>query len=76
MFRWTVSEYGVCSTPCGGGRQSRDVKCVQVTSHGRTVEVDIYRCPDPVPLSERPCNLQYCQAEWSTGSWGEVTLAT
>ncbi|XP_060579730.1 ADAMTS-like protein 1 isoform X1 [Ruditapes philippinarum] len=71
---WRVSEYGTCSVPCGGGRQSRDIECVQMTSGGAQETLPLYRCPDPVPLSERSCNLKFCQAEWKTGSWAECSV--
>lgn len=71
---WRVSEYGECSVPCGGGRQSRDISCVQMTSRGDMETLPLYRCPDPVPFSERSCNLKFCQAEWSTGPWGECSV--
>ncbi|XP_052283601.1 ADAMTS-like protein 1 isoform X4 [Dreissena polymorpha] len=71
---WKVSEYGDCSVPCGGGKQSREVDCVLTTSYGGLKAVPAYRCPDPVPLSERSCNLQFCQAEWGTGNWGECSV--
>ncbi|XP_052793374.1 ADAMTS-like protein 1 isoform X3 [Mya arenaria] len=71
---WKVSEYGECSVPCGGGRQSREVDCVQTTAYGGIQALPRYRCPDPVPLAERSCNLQFCQAEWNTGKWGECSV--
>ncbi|KAL4227864.1 hypothetical protein ACF0H5_013302 [Mactra antiquata] len=71
---WKVSEYDACSAPCGGGRQSRSVECQQITSIGGIKNVPSYRCPDPIPLSERSCNDIYCQAEWRTGSWGECSV--
>ncbi|XP_053405507.1 protein madd-4-like isoform X3 [Mercenaria mercenaria] len=71
---WRVSEYGACSVPCGGGRQSRNIECVQTTSDGDMETLPLYRCPDPVPLSERSCNLKFCQAEWNTGAWAECSV--
>lgn len=47
-----------------------------MTSDGDMETLPLYRCPDPVPLSERSCNLKFCQAEWSTGSWAEVRTIT
>ena len=39
---------------------------------GKITMVPFHRCPDPIPLSERACNLQFCQAEWRTSDWGMV----
>ena len=69
---WQVGEYGECSVPCGGGKQSRSLACVQKTVTGRITSVAFHRCPDLIPLSERSCNLQFCQAEWRTSDWGMV----
>ena len=72
LTSWQVGEYGECSVPCGGGKQSRSLACVQKTVTGRITSVAFHRCPDLIPLSERSCNLQFCQAEWRTSDWGMV----
>ncbi|GMH43479.1 hypothetical protein BSKO_11401 [Bryopsis sp. KO-2023] len=67
---WTVTkEWSECTKTCGGGVQTREVKCYQ---NGR--EVADSRCPAPKPIAKRACNTSKCQedlAYWMAGSWSE-----
>ncbi|XP_030631681.1 ADAMTS-like protein 2 [Chanos chanos] len=64
--RWTVSDWGPCSGPCGEGRMSRYVVCKnsdgQVISDG---QCDL----DLKPLSVQPCGDKNCPAHWVEQEW-------
>ncbi|XP_021365670.1 ADAMTS-like protein 1 isoform X2 [Mizuhopecten yessoensis] len=72
---WQVSSWSACSVPCGGGKKDRKVKCMLDTGRGRTTPSPSYRCPDPMPISETPCNMQFCPAYWQTGRWSECSVS-
>ncbi|GMH43548.1 hypothetical protein BSKO_11470 [Bryopsis sp. KO-2023] len=67
---WTVTkEWSECTKTCGGGVQTREVRCYQ---NGR--EVADSRCPAPKPIATRACNTGKCQEDlafWMAGSWSE-----
>ncbi|CAC5409484.1 unnamed protein product [Mytilus coruscus] len=67
--QWKTSLWQSCSVQCGGGVQRRKVTCVHMAGRYKTLEVPSYRCPDPIPPSERPCNIQFCPSNWQTGPW-------
>lgn len=65
--RWWSGRWGRCSEKCGGGKQTRAVKCVDA----RDRIVDDGRCPkDQKPAAKRACNKQSCGFGWHTGPWG------
>ncbi|XP_069138361.1 protein madd-4-like isoform X1 [Argopecten irradians] len=71
---WRVNSWSACSVPCGGGKKSREVKCMLGTGRGRTTDAPSYRCPDPMPISETQCNMQFCPAYWQTGKWSTCSV--
>ena len=72
--QWKTSSWETCSVGCGGGVQKRKVLCVQETGRSKTSELPDYRCPDPIPSSERPCNTRFCPSAWRTGQWSQCSV--
>uniref|UniRef100_UPI00358EEF04 papilin-like isoform X4 n=1 Tax=Myxine glutinosa TaxID=7769 RepID=UPI00358EEF04 len=62
---WVLGPWSQCSTSCGRGRQTRDMKCGAQ-----------YGCDSStIPPSTRVCNLGPCRmAEWSIGPWSECSV--
>ena len=56
---WQVGSWGGCDKTCGGGTQTREVKCK-----------DNHFCPGTKPAESQACNTQACPIAWSTGAWG------
>ncbi|KAJ8303939.1 hypothetical protein KUTeg_017522 [Tegillarca granosa] len=70
----TIGTWRSCTAECGGGTQSRRVTCSKDSGRGQMVPIPSYRCPDPIPISEKACNTQFCPARWITGDWTEMPL--
>ncbi|XP_042079048.1 ADAMTS-like protein 1 [Haplochromis burtoni] len=70
LFRWRVDAWSPCSATCGGGAQTRIVRCMK-GPEGRSEEVESPNClgAGRKPSDARPCNLLPC-ARWATTSWG------
>ncbi|KAK6179994.1 hypothetical protein SNE40_012222 [Patella caerulea] len=71
--RWEIGEYGMCTAECGGGIQQRPVQCIEELSKVSRRPVETFRCPDPIPMSERSCNTQFCPSRWMTRDWSECS---
>uniref|UniRef100_A0A8D3D444 ADAMTS-like protein 1 n=1 Tax=Scophthalmus maximus TaxID=52904 RepID=A0A8D3D444_SCOMX len=69
-IRWRVDPWSPCSATCGGGSQTRTVRCVR-GPEGRSREVESQLCLDTSrrPSDSRLCNLLPC-ARWATTFWG------
>ncbi|XP_030578355.1 ADAMTS-like protein 1 [Archocentrus centrarchus] len=69
-FRWRVDAWSPCSATCGGGAQTRGVRCMK-GPEGRSEEVESQNClgTGRKPSDTRLCNLLPC-ARWATTSWG------
>ncbi|KAM5264429.1 A disintegrin and metalloproteinase with thrombospondin motifs 16 [Ctenodactylus gundi] len=69
---WSVGNWSACTQTCGGGSQSRLVRCTQrAYRHTETVAASL--CPQPVPSSQQACNPQGCPPAWSAGPWAECS---
>uniref|UniRef100_A0A673I926 ADAMTS-like protein 2 n=1 Tax=Sinocyclocheilus rhinocerous TaxID=307959 RepID=A0A673I926_9TELE len=64
--RWTVSEWGPCSGPCGEGRMRRYVVCKN--SSGKVIS-DGQCDPELKPLAVHPCGDKNCPAHWVEQEW-------
>ncbi|XP_014661728.1 PREDICTED: ADAMTS-like protein 3 [Priapulus caudatus] len=69
--RWEASEWTECSHSCGGGMQSRSVRCIheQGQGDGNKFVLPHELCPKPMPQEQQLCNAEDCPPYWATGSW-------
>ncbi|RUS78069.1 hypothetical protein EGW08_014181, partial [Elysia chlorotica] len=75
---WELSDFGLCSSPCGGGLQTRHVNCVRriswaTFSNSMKIRVANSECPKPAPPKSQSCNDHKCQAEWSPQEWSRCS---
>uniref|UniRef100_A0A8C2JPE4 ADAM metallopeptidase with thrombospondin type 1 motif, 18 n=1 Tax=Cyprinus carpio TaxID=7962 RepID=A0A8C2JPE4_CYPCA len=70
---WTTGKWGVCSRACGGGQQTRNIRCMRKVTYQREEVVAHSLCPVMAPAQLQPCNTQTCPPEWSTGSWSQCS---
>jgi hypothetical protein len=68
---WIIESWTTCSRKCGGGKQTREVYCVQDVVNGTRVRVPDNSCPKQKSAVERSCNIQECP-QWFEGPWSEV----
>ncbi|XP_046586729.1 papilin isoform X8 [Neodiprion lecontei] len=72
-YTWVEEEFSDCSSTCGGGFQSRLVKCVR---RGDNEEVDANLCDQQLePVSNVSCGEEACPPEWVIGDWGPCSKA-
>ncbi|XP_032135029.1 A disintegrin and metalloproteinase with thrombospondin motifs 16 isoform X2 [Sapajus apella] len=69
---WSVGNWSACSRTCGGGAQSRPVKCTRQV-HYESEPVPASLCPQPAPSSRQACNAHSCPPAWSAGPWAECS---
>ncbi|KAK5875969.1 hypothetical protein CesoFtcFv8_026991 [Champsocephalus esox] len=69
-LRWRMDPWSPCSASCGGGSQSRSVRCLK-GPEGRSREVESRQClgSGRRPSDSRPCNQLPC-TRWASTSWG------
>ncbi|XP_051970716.1 A disintegrin and metalloproteinase with thrombospondin motifs 18-like [Xyrauchen texanus] len=70
---WTTGKWGVCSRTCGGGQQTRNIRCMRKVTYQRDEVAAHSLCPVIAPAQLQPCNTQPCPPEWNTGSWSQCS---
>uniref|UniRef100_A0A1A8BNC5 ADAM metallopeptidase with thrombospondin type 1 motif, 18 n=1 Tax=Nothobranchius kadleci TaxID=1051664 RepID=A0A1A8BNC5_NOTKA len=70
---WTTGDWGACSRSCGGGQQTRTLRCLRKVTYQREEVVAHSLCPSISPAQVQPCHIQACPPEWSTGSWSQCS---
>lgn len=55
-YSWTTGGFSACSLPCGGGKRTRTVTCID----GKGVPAADGSCSDPKPAVAEACNAQSC----------------
>ncbi|XP_051573018.1 A disintegrin and metalloproteinase with thrombospondin motifs 18-like [Myxocyprinus asiaticus] len=70
---WTTGKWGVCSRTCGGGKQTRNIRCMRKVMYQREEVAAHSLCPVITLAQLQPCNTQPCPPEWSTGSWSQCS---
>ncbi|XP_060697217.1 A disintegrin and metalloproteinase with thrombospondin motifs 13 [Hemiscyllium ocellatum] len=72
-FRWTFSNWSICSMSCGVGVAERSVTCVQFVN-GTNVEVNVTLCPaEAQPPGRTPCIVSICPFELEQTPWSEIS---
>lgn len=70
-YSWTHTDFGPCSSSCGGGYQSRDVMC---NSRLTLAQVDDSLCdPNIKPANRQKCGQGECPARWSDSEWSKCS---
>ncbi|XP_062271035.1 A disintegrin and metalloproteinase with thrombospondin motifs 18 [Scomber scombrus] len=70
---WATGDWGSCSRTCGGGQQTRTLRCLRKVTYQREEVVAHSLCPVISPAQVQPCHTQACPPEWSTGSWSQCS---
>uniref|UniRef100_A0A669EWJ3 ADAM metallopeptidase with thrombospondin type 1 motif 18 n=1 Tax=Oreochromis niloticus TaxID=8128 RepID=A0A669EWJ3_ORENI len=73
LHSWTPGDWGACSRSCGGGQQTRTLRCMRKVTYQREEVVAHSFCPVISPAQVQPCHTQSCPPEWSTGSWSQCS---
>lgn len=65
-YSWETGSWTTCSASCGGGTQTRTVKC----KRNDDVYVADGLCSGTKPITSQSCNTQDCYTySWYSGSW-------
>uniref|UniRef100_A0A3Q2DPN2 ADAM metallopeptidase with thrombospondin type 1 motif, 18 n=1 Tax=Cyprinodon variegatus TaxID=28743 RepID=A0A3Q2DPN2_CYPVA len=70
---WATGDWGPCSRSCGGGQQTRALRCMRKVTYQREEVAAHSLCPVISPAQIQPCRTQACPPEWSTGSWSQCS---
>ncbi|KAJ8417741.1 hypothetical protein AAFF_G00225840 [Aldrovandia affinis] len=70
---WTPGEWGACSRSCGGGQQTRLVRCLRKVSYQREEVAGHALCLATSPALTQPCQTQACPPQWGSGAWSQCS---
>lgn len=71
-YSWTFTQFGQCSVTCGGGFQTRQVKC---NSRTTLDEVDSELCDISTrPADTQQCGHDACPPKWVEGAYGKCSM--
>ncbi|XP_068167394.1 A disintegrin and metalloproteinase with thrombospondin motifs 18 isoform X2 [Antennarius striatus] len=70
---WVTSNWGPCSRSCGGGQQTRTLRCFRKVNYQREELAAHSLCPIISPAQVQHCHTQACLPEWNTGSWSQCS---
>ncbi|XP_067122478.1 LOW QUALITY PROTEIN: protein madd-4-like [Centruroides vittatus] len=59
--KWHLEPWSKCSKSCGGGNQTRKIKCQKEMAFGQTVELSPSECSLKRPRTVKPCNKKSCE---------------
>uniref|UniRef100_A0A915KJ56 Uncharacterized protein n=1 Tax=Romanomermis culicivorax TaxID=13658 RepID=A0A915KJ56_ROMCU len=68
---WRADKWSKCSTPCGRGRRTRRVRCVDEKTG---FSVDHSLCGSRKPPQQKICRFNRCP-KWKRDKWSEVNFA-
>jgi len=72
---FSLGVWSPCSEPCGGGRQHRNLTCVQVVSQDVTKILPESECAHlSRPASTQKCNNVDCWQKWILGEWTQCSV--
>ncbi|KAG8510115.1 A disintegrin and metalloproteinase with thrombospondin motifs 20, partial [Galemys pyrenaicus] len=75
-LRWHITGKSECSSRCGQGYRSLDVRCMKYSLHkGQTVPVDDHYCGDQLkPHTREPCHGNCVLPRWHYLGWSQVQI--
>lgn len=59
--KWHLEPWSKCSKSCGGGNQTRKIKCQKEMAFGQIVELSPSECSIKRPRTVKPCNKKSCE---------------
>ncbi|XP_077383579.1 A disintegrin and metalloproteinase with thrombospondin motifs 16 isoform X4 [Festucalex cinctus] len=69
---WSAGVWGACSRSCGGGEQTRQVRCVQ-RSRTKDDTLADSRCSQTTPARRQACSTHSCPPTWTTSPWSQCS---
>ncbi|XP_061772178.1 A disintegrin and metalloproteinase with thrombospondin motifs 16 isoform X1 [Nerophis ophidion] len=70
---WSEGAWGACSQSCGGGEQTRQIRCVQRSSPTKEDTIADSHCSQPTPTRRQACSTHSCPPVWNSGPWSQCS---